>query len=130
LSGSDISLIDLEKFRCYCLLSRSVGFSFCYHCGCLCIWMVLVGCFVTVPGLEWSNYNWREDRFQLTEKTAIDLHMQDYGAVLPDISINLRHPAGLCADVICGDSGYLRTTFHLHFPTFLHSICAAETLNH
>src|SRR6218665_898441 len=33
----------------------------------------------------------------------------------------------LCADIICGDSGYLRTTFHLQFPAFLHSICAAET---
>src|SRR6218665_644970 len=94
LSGSDISLIDFEKFRCYCLLSRSVEFFFFYRRECLCIWTVLVGWFVIVPDLEWSNYNWREDRFQPTEKPAIDLHRptQDYGAT-PDISINLRHPA-------------------------------------
>src|SRR6218665_2002827 len=68
-----------------------------------------------------------EDRFQPTEKPSIDLHTQDYGAA-PDISINLRQPKhGLCADIICGDSGYLRTTFHLQFPTVLHSIRAAET---
>src|SRR6218665_3887718 len=35
------------------------GFSFFYHRGCLCIWTVLVGWFVIVPDLEWSNYNWR-----------------------------------------------------------------------
>ena len=35
----------------------------------------------------------------------------------------------LCADTFWGDSGYLGITFHLLLPTFLHSICAAETLN-
>src|SRR6218665_2061254 len=66
LSGSDISLIDFEKFRCYCLLSRSVGFAFCYHREYFCIWTVLVGCFVTFSGLEWSTYKPREDRFWST----------------------------------------------------------------
>src|SRR6218665_1134514 len=93
------------------------GFSFFYHFGCLCIWTVLVGWFVIVPDLEWSNYNSTEDRFQPTEKPAIDLHTQDYGSA-PDIGISLRHPAEACADIICGDSRYLRTTFHLQFLNF------------
>src|SRR6218665_4143338 len=64
-----ISLIDFEKFRCYCLLRRSVGFSFFYHLGCLCIWTVLVGWFVIVPDLEWSNYNWRGGQVSTDRKS-------------------------------------------------------------
>src|SRR6218665_1191370 len=70
-----------------------------------------------------------EDRFQPTEKPAIDLHTQDYGAAPPDYQYQLTTSSrsvitDLCADTICGVSGYLGTTFHLHLATFLHSICA------
>ena len=80
------------KFRCYCLLSRSVGFSFFYHRGRLCIWTVLFGCFVIVPGLEGSNYNAMEGGQVSTDKKAC--HWPTYaGLCTMDISINLRHPA-------------------------------------
>src|SRR6218665_3293009 len=68
---------------------------------------------------------------QVSVDFTIDLLMQDYGTVPPDTNINLRHPAeawSMCR-YIWGCSGYLRTKFHLHLPTFLHSIYAAETLN-
>src|SRR6218665_1314828 len=91
LSGGDISLIDFEKFRWYCLLSRSVGFAFCYHREYFCIWTVLVGCFVTFSGLEWSTYKPREDRTM--ERRRIQVSTYD---------IQPKH--GLCADIICGDS--------------------------
>src|SRR6218665_470463 len=120
LPGSDISLIDFEKFRCYCLLSRSVGFSFFCHRGCLCIWTVLVGWFVIVPDLEWSNYNWRGGQVFNRQKslplTYIRRTMERRRIIVSTYDIQPKH--GLCADIICGDSGYLRTTFHLQFPTF------------
>src|SRR6218665_2944427 len=76
--------------------------------------------FVTFSGLEWSTYKPREDRFHSTlPLTYIRKTMEHQHNIQP------KH--GLCADIICGDTGYLRTTFHLQFPTFLHSICAAET---
>src|SRR6218665_4161409 len=52
------------------------------------------------------------------------------GAVRLSVSTyDIQPKRDLCADTICGVSGYLGTTFHLHLLTFLHSICAAETLN-
>src|SRR6218665_1175841 len=68
---------------------------------------------------------------QVSVDSTIDLLTQDYGTAPTNTSINLRHPGeawSMCR-YIWGGSGYLRTTFHLHLPTFLHSISAAETLN-
>src|SRR6218665_3050240 len=68
-----------------------------------------------------------EDRFQPKSLplTYIRRTMEQRWRPVSTYDIQPKH--GLCADVICGDSGYLRTTFHLQFPTFLHSICAAAT---
>src|SRR6218665_1644767 len=95
LSGGDISLLDFEKFRCYCLLIRSVGFAFCYHREYFCIWTVLVGCFVMFSGLEWSTYKPREDRFQPTlQLTYIRRTMERRRILVSTYDIQPKH--GLC----------------------------------
>src|SRR6218665_1007644 len=113
-----ISLIDFEKFRCHCL-----------HAEAMSDFLSSITSGVSAFGRFWSGGSslfriWNgptttggEDMFQPTEKPAIDLHTQDYGSA-PDIGISLRHPAEACADIICGDSRYLRTTFHLQFLNF------------
>src|SRR6218665_886163 len=88
----------------YCLLSRSVGFAFCYHREYFSIWTVLVGCFVTFSGLERSTYKPREDRFQSTlPLTYIRRTMERRRILVSTYGIQPKH--GLCADIICGDSG-------------------------
>ena len=81
MSGGGISLIDFEKFRCYCLLSRSVGFAFC----------------ISAFGRFWSDFrhlfgsgmvHLQIEGGQVSVDSTIDLHTQDYGAA-PDTSINL-----------------------------------------
>ena len=87
--------------------------------------------------IAWRWFIWMVSMFrkleggQVSVDSTIDLLTQDYGTARPDTSINLRHPAeawSMCR-YIWGGSGYLRTTFHLHLPTFLHSIRAAGTMN-
>src|SRR6218665_3974580 len=99
--------------RIFFLLSRG---------GCLCIWTVWVGCFVNFSSLEWSNYNSREDRFQPTERPAIDLHTQDYGTAPPPgllvSTYDIQPKHDLCVDTIWGDSGYLGILFIFIFRQF------------
>src|SRR6218665_1681830 len=98
-SGCEISLIDFEEFRSCCLLSRSVRFAFCYHRGYFCIWAVLVGCFVTFSGLEWSTYNSREDRFQSTLPLTYLRRTTEQRRQIPVSTYDIRAKHGLCADI-------------------------------
>ena len=77
--------------------------------------------------MEWSTYNSREDRFQSTlPLTYLRRTMEQHRQIpVSTYDIQPKHDVRIYR----GGSEYLRTTFHLHLPTFLHSISAAETLN-
>ena len=99
LSGCEISSIDFEELRSCYLLSRSVGFAFCYHRGYFCIWTVLVGCFVTFSGLVWSTYNSREDRFQSTLPLTYLRRTMEQRRQIPVSTYDIQPKHDLCADI-------------------------------
>src|SRR6218665_3361 len=93
-----ISLIDFEKFRCHCL-----------HAEALSDFLSSITAGVSAFGRFWSGGSslfrtWNGPNTTggegSTEKPAIDLHTENYGAA-PDTSSNLRHPAEALS-TMCG----------------------------
>ena len=115
-------LFGKSTCRIYFLLSLQV----------FCIWTVLVG--ASSPSgsgmvlLQLKGGQVSADR----KASTIDLFTWDNGAhcQIPESTVRSPAKAWSMCRYIWGGSRYLRTTFHLHFLMFLHSICAAETLNH
>ena len=97
LSRCDISLIDFEKFRCYCSLSLSVGFYFCYHR------------VVSASGRLWSGASssfriWNSSpttRGRTADRKAsiIDLFSTCAGLWSSSAGYHIQRKHGLCAEI-------------------------------